>query len=230
MGRRDRAGPRPGLLTSSALEPLGSGMASRDAPAAVLTPPPDADDRRAGFEREALVHLDAVYRAALRLAGNGADADDLVQTAMLNAYRGWHRFQPGTNARAWLLTIVRNVFINEYRRTSARRETADVNMIERAAALGDREHVDPEAAFFDAHVDDEVQRAVASLSLELREIVGLVDVEGLRYEEAARVLGVPVGTVKSRLFRARRLLQARLHAYAERTGWMRGRGAAQAAR
>lgn len=187
----------------------------------MLTPPLDADERRAGFEREALVHLDALYRAARRLAGNAADADDLVQTAVFNAYRNWHRFQPGTNAKAWLLKILQNVFITEYRRRSARRDTIDLDAIEPVAVLAERQDADPERAFFEALVDDDVQRAIAALPLEFREIVGLVDGEGLGYEEAAQVLSVPVGTVKSRLFRARRLLKARLYPYAVRTGWVK---------
>src|SRR6059058_6040794 len=81
------------------------------------TPPPAAEaDKRASFEREALVHLDSLYRVALRLTGNPAEADDLVQETMLKAYRAWHQFERGTNAKGWLLTILRHAFINEYRR------------------------------------------------------------------------------------------------------------------
>src|SRR5881397_1537053 len=81
------------------------------------TPTPAADaEKRASFEREALVHLDSLYRVALRLTGNPAEADDLVQETMLKAYRAWHQFERGTNAKGWLLTILRHAFINEYRR------------------------------------------------------------------------------------------------------------------
>src|SRR5882724_9666547 len=99
------------------------------------TPPPPAspapvDEKRAGFEREALVHLDVLYRVALRLTGNAADADDLVQETMLKAYRAWDQYEKGTNAKAWMLTILRNAFINKYRRRTRNPETVDLDKIE----------------------------------------------------------------------------------------------------
>jgi RNA polymerase sigma-70 factor (ECF subfamily) len=178
------------------------------------------DARRAGFEREALVHLDALYRASLRLTGDAADAQDLVQEAMLKAYRAWHQYTQGTNAKAWLLTILRHTFINEHRRRAARPETTDLSAIEPFAVFDERQEVDPEGAFFDSLVDDDVLRAIADLPVEYREVLALTAVDGLGYEESARILSVPVGTVKSRLFRARKLLQARLHDYAVSTGWI----------
>jgi RNA polymerase sigma-70 factor (ECF subfamily) len=83
---------------------------------ATQAPTPADSSRRSAFEKEALVHLDALYRVGLRLTGNASDADDLVQETMLKAYRSWDQYQPGTNAKGWLLTILRNSFINEYRR------------------------------------------------------------------------------------------------------------------
>ena len=186
------------------------------------SPAPSADGRRAAFEREALVHLDAVYRVALRLSGNAADAEDLVQETMLKAYRAWNQFQPGTNAKAWLLTILRNSFINEYRRRARHPETVDVDTIEPFAVFEDIQDEDPQGTFFDRIVDDEVLRAIDQLPEAFRETVMLSDVEGLRYEEIARVQGVPVGTVKSRLFRARRMLQAKLYRYAVDMGYIKG--------
>src|SRR3990172_1349264 len=88
------------------------------------------DPKRAAFEREALVHLDALYRVALRLTGNQPDADDLVQETMLKAYRAWDQYQQGTNAKGWLLTILRNSFINEYRRRARHPETVDMDTLE----------------------------------------------------------------------------------------------------
>lgn len=178
----------------------------------------DDDERQAGFAREALVHLDAVYRAALRLAGNAADADDLVQETMLRAYRAWEQYRRGTNARGWLMTILRNAFIEEYRRRTARRETLDLEASGAFAIPDDLPEADPEHAFFDGLVDDEVLRAIDGLPLIYREVVVWTDVEGLPYEQTARLLGVPVGTVKSRVFRARKLLQARLYQYAVSIG------------
>lgn len=184
--------------------------------------PPAPEERRAGFEKEALVHLDALYRVALRLSGNASDAEDLVQDTMLRAYRSWESYTPGTNAKGWLLTILRHLFINEYRRRSRHPETVDVDTIEPFALFQEVQEEDPQGAFFDRIVDDEVLRAVDQLPEAFREAVTLSDVEGLSYEEVAKVLDVPVGTVKSRLYRGRRLLQAKLYEYAVSMGYIKG--------
>ena len=180
------------------------------------------DERRAAFEQEALGHLDALYRVALRLSGNPSDAEDLVQETMLRAYRSWDSYTPGTNAKGWLLTILRHLFINEYRRRSRHPETVDVDTIEPFALFQEVQEEDPQGAFFDKIVDDEVLRAVDQLPEAFREAVTLSDVEGLSYEEVAKVLDVPVGTVKSRLYRGRRLLQAKLYDYAVSMGYIKG--------
>src|SRR5438132_9988244 len=105
------------------------------------TPAPGpVDEKRASFEREALVHLDSLYRVALRLTGNSAEADDLVQETMLKAYRAWDQYQKGTNAKGWLLTILRHAFINEYRRRTRQPETVDLDAIERYSMFGDVRH------------------------------------------------------------------------------------------
>jgi RNA polymerase sigma-70 factor (ECF subfamily) len=180
------------------------------------------DDRRESFEREALVHLDALYRVALRLTGNASDADDLVQETMLKAYRAWDQYQRGTNAKGWLLTILRHAFINEYRRRTRHPETVDLDAIEPFAVFDEVQEEDPQGRFFDQIVDDEVLRAIDQLPEQFREAVVLSDVEGLSYEEVARILSVPIGTVKSRLFRARRQLQAKLYDYAVEMGYIKG--------
>ena len=187
------------------------------------TPTPAADaQKRASLEREALVHLDSLYRVALRLTGNPAEADDLVQETMLKAYRAWHQFEQGTNAKGWLLTILRHAFINEYRRRTRHPETVDLDAIEPFSVFDELQDDDPQGTFFDRIVDDEVLRAIDELPEQFRETVVLSDVEGLSYEEIARVLEVPVGTVKSRLFRARRMLQAKLYDYAVGMGYIKG--------
>jgi RNA polymerase sigma-70 factor (ECF subfamily) len=192
---------------------------------ATATPPPPpapVDDKRASFEREALVHLDALYRVALRLTGNPADADDLVQETVLKAYRAWDQYERGTNAKGWLLTILRNSFINEYRRRARHPENVDLDTIEPFAVFGDIQEEDPQGAFFDKIVDDEVLRAIDALPEVFRETVVLSDVEGMSYQEIARILDVPVGTVKSRLFRARQMLQGKLYDYAVNMGYIKG--------
>src|SRR5438309_4954525 len=188
---------------------------------ATPTPAPVDQKKKSSFEQEALVHLDALYRVALRLTGNAADADDLVQETMLKAYRAWDQCEKGTNAKGWLLTILRNAFNNEYRRRTRQPETVDLDTIEPYSVFSDVQDDDPQGTFFDRIVDDEVLRAIDQLPEQFRETVVLSDVEGLSYEEIARILEVPVGPVKSRRFRARRLLQRKLYDYAVGMGYIK---------
>lgn len=180
------------------------------------------EERRREFEQEALVHLDAMYGLALRLSGgNVPRAEDLVQEAILKAYRSWDRFEPGTNCRAWLMTILRNTFINEFRRQKARPASVDFEQVTERPASGALYEADPEGRLFDRPLDDEIIRAIDELPEEFRVAVVLADIEGLSYQEMAELLGIPVGTVKSRLFRARRRLQERLYDYAVENGYLR---------
>lgn len=183
-----------------------------------------------GFAEEALPHMDAVYRFALRLAaGREDEAEDLVQETFLRAHRSWGTFTRGSNARAWLFTICRNVFLRGEERRGRRPEVpesevdADVEALAATAAFSEVEAADPERSFFDSLVDGEVVRALDALSPAFREAVVLSDLEGLSYPEMAEVLGVPAGTVKSRLFRGRRLLQQALYGYALEMGYIRPR-------
>jgi RNA polymerase sigma-70 factor (ECF subfamily) len=181
----------------------------------------NADEKRKAFEQEALPHLDAVYRVAVRLAGDPSQADDLTQETMLKAYRAWHQYKQGTNIRAWLLTILRHTFINEYRRKKHMASTVDVDDVEGFTVFAEVQEVDPEGRFFDRIVDDEVLQAIDRLPEEFRETLVLSDVEGLSYAEIAEVTSVPVGTVKSRLFRARQALQRQLYEYAVEMGYIK---------
>ena len=185
------------------------------------TPPVPVDAKRESFEREALVHLDALYRVALRLTNNAADADDLVQETMLKAYRAWDQYEKGTNAKGWLLTILRHAFINEYRRRTRHPENVDLDTIEPFAVFEGIQDEDPQGAFFDKIVDDEVLREIDKLPEAFRETLVLSDVEGMSYQEIAKILEIPVGTVKSRLFRARRALQSKLYGYAVEMGYIK---------
>jgi RNA polymerase sigma-70 factor (ECF subfamily) len=204
-----------------------SGVAGRFYPLSFRTRTPrlnsTSDQRRADFEAEALPHLDTVYRVALRLAGNEAQAEDLVQETMLKAFRSWHQYKPGTNVRAWLLTILRHSFINEYRKARRRSTEVDVHRVEGFTVFRDVQDSDPEGQFFDRLVDDEVMQAIDRLPDEFRETLVLSDVEGLSYVEIAEVTEVPVGTVKSRLFRARQALQRQLYDYAVEMGYIKRR-------
>jgi RNA polymerase sigma-70 factor, ECF subfamily len=179
----------------------------------------------ASFEREALPHLDVLYRVALRLAGDPSAAEDLVQDTMLRAFRGWSGYRPGTNARAWLLTILRNTFINEYRRRKREPISMDIEVAEPHAIYRDVADADPEGEFFSRIVDTRILEAVDRLPTPFREVVVLSDMEGLGYAEIAESLDIPVGTVKSRLFRGRRQLQRELYDHAVEMGYIRPRDA-----
>jgi len=180
-----------------------------------------------GFEEEALPHLDAVYRFALRLTGSNFEAEDLVQETFLRAYKAWDQFTRGTKAKSWLFTICRNVFLRgrerAHRHDEIVSETADrtgpgpnpVNPVW-VSALG----VDPEGDFFDSIVDVSIVSAIEALPEEYRTAVIMSDVEGLPYAEIAELLDVPVGTVKSRLFRGRRRLQEVLYEHAVEMGYI----------
>jgi RNA polymerase sigma-70 factor (ECF subfamily) len=175
------------------------------------------------FDAEALPHLDTLYRVALRLTGDNSQAEDLVQDTMLKAYRSWKQYRPGTNAKGWLLTILRNTFINDYRRRKHEPIAMDLDVVEPHAIDRSMQEVDPEGTFFSQIVDDKVLEAIDALPTEFREVLVLSDVEGMRYAEIAETLQIPVGTVKSRLFRARRHLQADLYAHAVEMGYIEPR-------
>lgn len=183
----------------------------------------ESDAKRQAFEDEALPHLDAVYRVALRLSGDESQADDLTQETMLKAFRAWHQYRPGTNVRAWLFTIVRHTFINEYRKARRAGFSVDVSEIEAFTVFEHVQEADPEGRFFDQIVDEDVLRAIDGLPDEFRETLVLSDVEGLSYAEIADITEVPVGTVKSRLFRARQALQKVLYDYAVEMGYIKER-------
>jgi RNA polymerase sigma-70 factor (ECF subfamily) len=177
-------------------------------------------DRRAQFEREALLHLDALYSFALKLTRSRDDADDLVSDTMLRAIERWEQYHLGTNARAWLFTILYHVFVSRKRRIDARevQQPDDMEGWAQFEAVGE---ADPEGRFYDSFLDDEITRAIRGLREEYRAAVVLSDLQGLHYAEIADVLGVPEGTVKSRLFRGRRQLQRVLARYAVEMGYIK---------
>lgn len=181
-----------------------------------------ADRRRQEFEVEALVHLDALYGIALRLSGGEEPgAEDLVQETMLKAFRAWDRFESGTNCRAWLMTILRNTFINDFRRRKTRPTSVGFEQLAERPQAASLYEADPEGRIFERMIDDEVVAAIDELPEEFRVPLVLADIEGLRYQEVAELMEIPVGTVKSRLFRARKRLQERLYEYAAEMGYVR---------
>jgi RNA polymerase sigma-70 factor (ECF subfamily) len=182
--------------------------------------PASAPANRTRFEAEALAHLDALYSFALKLARSRDDAEDLVSDTMLRAFERWEQYRLGTNIRAWLFTILYHVFVSRKRRIDAR----EVQPPENADGWAGAEAVgeaDPEGRFYASFLDEEITRAIDALPDEYRTAVVLSDVHELRYAEIAQVLGVPEGTVKSRLFRGRRLLQKQLVGYAVEMGYLK---------
>ncbi len=176
------------------------------------------------FEEVALVHLDALYRSALRLTHNRVEAEDLVQETCLRAFGNFHRFNPGTNCRAWLFTILRNAFLNRLRQgarevlegDSAAWELVSDTMTESGSTRGH-----PEEEFLQTVLHGDVDRALKALPLVFRETVILADLEGLSYKEIAQVLGCPIGTVMSRLSRGRALLRESLSQLAREHGYVK---------
>ena len=210
-----------GLLADS-LGGTSDGVAARGAASLAIDSALDdgVDGRRERFEREALAHLDALYAFALKLSRSRDDAEDLVGDTMLRAFDRWDQYQLGTNMRAWLFTILYHVFVSRKRRVDAREVHApsDADGWSAFEAVGD---VDPEGTFYDSFVDEEVLRAIDALPEEYRTAVILSDLHELRYAEIAEILGIPEGTVKSRLFRGRRILQRKLVDYAVEMGYVR---------
>lgn len=166
-------------------------------------------DRHA-FEAEVLPHLDAAYRLARALTENRPNAEDLVQEAFLRAFAGFGGYQRGTNARAWLLTIVRRVYLNDRRRARSRPFLAPLTEEDEPAAMSDLTTPGPEEQALRSEEQRLVFGALAELPEAWREVLALVDLEGLHYAEAALVLECPIGTVMSRLHRGRAELARRL--------------------
>lgn len=182
----------------------------------------------AGFEEEALPHLDGVYRFALQLSGSPDQAEDLVQDTFLRAYRSWDQYTRGTAARSWLFTICRNRFLRGRTRRRRFREIVEESVARpdsgapALAVWASGDYGDPERAFFDSIFDDEVVEAIEALPDPYRTAVVLSDIRGLPYAEIAEVTDVPVGTVKSRVFRGRHRLRGALYEYAVEMGYISG--------
>ena len=174
------------------------------------------------FDGEFLPHIDAMYNFAYRLTYDEDDAKDLVQETYLKAFRFINSFEEGTNAKAWLFRILKNSFINDYRKKSKEPNKVDYNDVETYYNSEDANaEITPDLRVeaLQDMIGDEVSNALNSLAIDFRTVIILCDLEGFTYEEMAKILDIPIGTVRSRLHRARNLLKEKLKSYAQSMGY-----------
>jgi RNA polymerase sigma-70 factor, ECF subfamily len=184
---------------------------------------PEQKQLYADFEREAVPHMDALYNYALKMTGDSDDASDLIQETYLKAFRFFDKFEKGTNCKAWLFRIMKNTYINTYRKNTKEPDKVDYDDVENfyeniKASNTDSAHLEKD--IYDNLLDDELSGAITSLPEDFRTVVILADIEGFTYEEIADFIDVPVGTVRSRLHRARKMLFTKLYEYAGDKGYI----------
>ena len=175
------------------------------------------------FTNETLPHRNALYNYALKISGNSDDAQDLVQETYFKAYRHFDKFQSGTNSKAWMFMILKNSFINDYRKSKREPYKLDYEQIQNfyenvKSDRAQQNNLDKE--FYNDLLDDELTEAIDQLPTKMREVFLLCDLDGNSYEETAELVGCPVGTVRSRLHRARHMLQETLTDYAKEKGFL----------
>jgi RNA polymerase sigma-70 factor (ECF subfamily) len=174
------------------------------------------------FNDEIIPHLDALYNFGLRLTADPNDAEDLVQDTIVKAYRFFSSYEKGTNAKAWLFRILKNSYINNYRKKSKKPSEVDYDEVAsfyESIRAERTETSDLEDKMFRDLIDDDLSKALNSIPEDFRTVVLLCDVEDFTYEEIANMLDVPIGTIRSRLHRGRNLLKAQLMDYAEKRGY-----------
>ena len=190
-------------------------------------PPASAEDRER-FEELVGEHLDGLFGAALRMTRNRTRAEDLLQETFLRAWRSFHTFKLGTNVRAWLYRILMNAYIDGYRKSEREPEIVDQEDVDEFYLYSKVHESDdfrragnPEEVLLDSLMDADVKGALDGLPEAFRNVVVLADIEGFSYKEIAEILGIPIGTVMSRLHRGRRQLQVKLWDYARRAHYVR---------
>ncbi|MTI87471.1 MAG: sigma-70 family RNA polymerase sigma factor [Balneolaceae bacterium] len=182
----------------------------------------DEKKKQKDFDDEIIPHMDALYNFALRLTTDPNDAEDLVQESIVKAYRFFSSYEKGTNAKAWMFRILKNSFINNYRKTSKKPSQVDYDEVSsyyESIRAERTETSDLESLMFRELMDDDISNALSELPEDFRIVVLLCDVEGYTYEEIANMLDVPIGTIRSRLHRGRNLLKTELIEYAKKRGF-----------
>ena len=174
------------------------------------------------FEKEFMPHIGSMYNFAYRLAFDEDDAKDLVQETYLKAFRFLNSFEQGTNAKAWLFRILKNSFINDFRKKSKQPAKVDYQEVEtfyNSESVDVSKTSDLRVESVQHMIGDEVSGALNALAVDFRTVIILCDLEGFTYEEMSKILDIPIGTVRSRLHRARNLLKEKLQAYAKSMGY-----------
>jgi len=186
------------------------------------------DEQKALFEEIAFEYMDSLYSTALRMTRNTEEAEDLVQDTYLRAFRFFDKFEPGTNFKAWIFKILTNTFINRYRKKARTPQQVQFEKVE--FSLEDESQFQEgqdwegyDQSNYDELFDDDIKSALTQLSEDFRMVILLADVEGFSYKEIADIIDRPIGTVMSRLFRGRRMLQRILERYARREGYIKSK-------
>lgn len=179
------------------------------------------------FQREFMPHIEALKTFAFHLTYNDADADDLVQETYMKAFKFMDKYEKGTNAKAWLFKILKNAYINEYRKkvkSPQKVDVDDVGLVKTTENQNERLKADLRDDIYTNEMGDEITRAMDKLPEDFKTVILLCDIEGFSYEEMSKIIDIPVGTIRSRLFRARNALKELLKPYAEKMGYEDFRG------
>ena len=180
-------------------------------------------EKQKKFENETVPHQDALYNYALKIARNADDAQDLLQETYYKAFKNYHQFENGTNSKAWMFMILKNTFINNYRKLKREPVKLDYDEIEdiyENIKSDQTKDNNLNLDFYNDLLDDELSAALSKIPSKMKEVFLLCDLEGYTYEEIAEITDIPIGTVRSRLHRARKLLQDELFGYAKENGYL----------
>jgi RNA polymerase sigma-70 factor (ECF subfamily) len=210
--------------SSAQQEPQGAASAQNEGQAQEVEEKPQRPELSKAekdqiFQQEFFPHIDSLYNFAVYLSGNTDEAKDLLQETYLRAYRFIDYYKTDTNAKGWLIRILKNTFINEYRKQSKKPTQIDYDDLYNNEEIEESDQVDLRNEIFDSLIGDEVTNAINELPVNFKLIILLCDIENFKYEEIAQIIDIPIGTVRSRLHRARNMLKKKLADYARKKGF-----------